>query len=132
VARVSQQVLDESAVGAIFTNGDPSSNGEAILGGLDFNYLNSRFFGGRRLTGNAYCIASQGVRHEHPSLSRGSVALGSDDRQFCDACEGLAIDPPIRLAPKRPDRLTCVPAQRIMNYVSLRRQSTNRCRDIFS
>ena len=33
--------LDESNVGMIFTHGDPLSNGDNTLAGLDFNYLNS-------------------------------------------------------------------------------------------
>lgn len=58
VGRISQQVLAESSIGGIFTYGDPRSNGDAWLGGLDFNYQNSRLHGGKVLAGNAYFMFS--------------------------------------------------------------------------
>ncbi|TNE57725.1 MAG: hypothetical protein EP340_07650 [Alphaproteobacteria bacterium] len=45
VGRASMNVLGESTVGAIFTSGSPNSNDENMLGGVDFNYRNSNFFG---------------------------------------------------------------------------------------
>ena len=62
VARLAQQVLAESSVGAIFTSGDPHSNGDASLGGVDFSYQNSRLPGGRVISGNAYFMASDTER----------------------------------------------------------------------
>ncbi len=73
VARVSQQVLAESSVGTIFTHGDPRSNGDAWLGGLDFSYQNSRLPAGRVLTGNAYVMFSDADR-----ASGSDVAFGAD------------------------------------------------------
>ncbi|TNE40342.1 MAG: hypothetical protein EP347_03720 [Alphaproteobacteria bacterium] len=45
VGRASMNILGESTVGAIFTSGSPNSNDENMLGGVDFNYRNSNFFG---------------------------------------------------------------------------------------
>jgi hypothetical protein len=62
VARVSQQVFAESSVGGIFTAGDPRSNGDAWLGGLDFNYQNSRLPNDKVITGNAWFMFSDADR----------------------------------------------------------------------
>lgn len=62
VARVSQQALAESSVGGIFTFGDPRSNSDAWLGGLDFNYQNSRLPGGNVLAGSAWFMFSDAAR----------------------------------------------------------------------
>lgn len=62
VARVARQVLAESSLGGIFTLGDPRSNGDASLGGLDFNYQNSGLPEGKLLAGNAYVMFSDADR----------------------------------------------------------------------
>jgi hypothetical protein len=49
VARVAANVLDESAVGIIVTDGDPQSNNDSSLAGADFRYRNSRLTGNRLL-----------------------------------------------------------------------------------
>ena len=53
-ARVSANVLDESAIGMIATRGDPWSNEDNSLLGVDFRYLNTRFESGRTLEGAAW------------------------------------------------------------------------------
>ncbi len=73
VARVSQQVLAESSFGGIFTYGDPASNGDAWLGGLDFNYQNSRLPDDKVLTGNAWFMFSDADR-----ASGSDTAFGLD------------------------------------------------------
>jgi hypothetical protein len=50
-ARVSANVLEESAIGIIATHGDPVSNSDNSLIGVDFRYLNTRFKSGRTLEG---------------------------------------------------------------------------------
>ena len=62
VGRVSHQVLAESSVGGIFTYGDPRSNGDAWLGGLDFNYLNTHLPNEKLLRGHAYFMVSDADR----------------------------------------------------------------------
>jgi hypothetical protein len=54
VARVSANVLEESAIGVIATHGDPASNIDNSLIGIDFRYLNTRFESGRTLEGSAW------------------------------------------------------------------------------
>lgn len=53
-ARVSVNVLEESAVGLVATHGDPWSNADNSLLGVDFRYLNTRFPSGRTLEGAAW------------------------------------------------------------------------------
>jgi hypothetical protein len=47
VGRVAMNVLEESTVGAIVTNGDPLSNDDNTLVGFDFNYRTSTYSGNR-------------------------------------------------------------------------------------
>jgi len=54
VGRVSANVLAESSVGAIFTDGDPRSNLDNSLVGFDFLYNNSRLPGGRLLQADGW------------------------------------------------------------------------------
>jgi hypothetical protein len=54
VGRVAANVLQESSVGMIFTDGDPSSNYANSVVGIDFRYLNSRLPGGRSLEGELW------------------------------------------------------------------------------
>jgi hypothetical protein len=54
VGRVSANVLGESAVGMIVTSGDPTSNNDNTVAGVDFRYLKSRFVGDRSLEGDAW------------------------------------------------------------------------------
>ena len=77
VARLSQQVFAESSIGGIFTYGDPLSNSDAWLGGLDFSYLNSRMPGSKVFTGKAFFLFSDTER------------AGGDDTAF-----GLDLDYP--------------------------------------
>ncbi len=70
ILRISQQVLEESSVGMILTNGDPATNGNATLAGLDFNYQNSHISGDNRLIAHAYVMGSH------------SEAAGGDDLAF--------------------------------------------------
>ena len=49
VARIAANVLEESSVGMILTHGDPDSNLDNVLAGVDFRYLNTRLANGRRI-----------------------------------------------------------------------------------
>ena len=49
VGRIAANVLEESSVGMIATNGDPRSNVDNSLVGFDFRYRNTRLPGGRTL-----------------------------------------------------------------------------------
>ena len=73
IARISQQVFDESSVGMIFTHGDPATNGDASLIGFDFNYQNSHLPNDKRLIAHAYVMGS------HSDAAGGDdVAFGAD------------------------------------------------------
>jgi hypothetical protein len=54
VGRVAANVLGESSVGMIITDGNPTSNLDNSLAGVDFRYTNSQFAGGRSLLGDAW------------------------------------------------------------------------------
>jgi hypothetical protein len=54
VARVAANVLEESSVGMILTDGDPASNLDNSVAGVDFRFLNSRLIGGRSVEGEAW------------------------------------------------------------------------------
>jgi hypothetical protein len=49
VGRVAANILEESTIGAIVTSGDPTSNADNMLVGVDFQYLNTRLASGKTL-----------------------------------------------------------------------------------
>jgi hypothetical protein len=54
VARFAANVLNESSVGMILTHGDPNSNLDNSLAGVDFRYTNTNFRDGRTLEGSLW------------------------------------------------------------------------------
>ena len=54
VGRVAANVLEESAVGLIVTDGDPLSNLDNSVAGVDFRYQNTRLASGRSLESEAW------------------------------------------------------------------------------
>jgi len=66
VARVSANILEESAVGFIATEGDPRSNDDNSLEGVDFTFRNTRLPGGRSIAANAWAqqTETQGLEGE--------------------------------------------------------------------
>lgn len=54
VGRVAANVLEESSVGMILTDGDPASNFDNRVVGIDFRFLNSRLRSGRGIEGEAW------------------------------------------------------------------------------
>jgi hypothetical protein len=76
-ARVSANVLEESAIGIIATHGDPVSNSDNSLIGADFRYLNTRFQSGRTLEGSVWYQQTQ------------TPGLEDDDKAF-----GLSLSAP--------------------------------------
>ena len=51
VGRIAANILEESSLGAIVTNGDPTANEENTLVGVDFRYLNTRLQNGKTVAG---------------------------------------------------------------------------------
>jgi len=64
VARVAANVLEQSSVGMIYTNGDPQSNLDNSVLGADFRFVNSRVRNGRGAQGEAWIqkTDTEGVR----------------------------------------------------------------------
>jgi len=54
VGRASANILSESSIGAIVTHGDPTSETDNTLAGVDFRYQNTRFSDSHTLRGNAW------------------------------------------------------------------------------
>lgn len=54
ITRVSANVLEDSRVGFIYTNGDPTSNRDNSVVGADFLYVNNGLANGRRLQSNVF------------------------------------------------------------------------------
>ncbi|MDP3516310.1 MAG: DUF5916 domain-containing protein [Pseudohongiella sp.] len=54
VTRVSANVLNDSSLGFIYTDGDPGSNRDNRVAGLDFKYLNNRLSNGRQFEADAW------------------------------------------------------------------------------
>jgi hypothetical protein len=71
VGRVTANVLTESAVGIVVTDGDPRSNDDNSVLGADFRYLNTRLPGGRVLEADAWYQQS-----DTPGLTGDDSAYG--------------------------------------------------------
>ena len=54
VGRAAANVLSESSIGGIFTYGDPNSDTDNYLAGMDFRYQNTRFSDRYTMRGNAW------------------------------------------------------------------------------
>ncbi|HBU41848.1 MAG TPA: hypothetical protein DEB57_03075, partial [Microbacterium sp.] len=59
VGRAIVDVLDESYVGVIATNGNPSAKGDNQLIGADFGYVNTRFMGDTNLRAGVFAQATR-------------------------------------------------------------------------
>ncbi len=73
MGRVTANVLGESTVGVILTDGDPQSNLDSSLFGADFRYRNSRLPGGRLLESQAWVeqTSNEGVNGEDRAFGFG-------------------------------------------------------------
>jgi hypothetical protein len=95
VGRVTANVLNESAIGMVVTDGDPSSNGDNSLVGADFRFLNTRLAGGRVLEADAWMQQSDtpgrvgddgafgfGVNLPNTAGMRGGISVKEIERNF--------------------------------------------------
>jgi len=80
VARGSVNVLEQSSVGAIFTNGDPRTDGDNWLAGLDFNYRTSSFRGDKNVTGHAWVLTGDSTGVDTGQSAWGVKAGYPNDR----------------------------------------------------
>ncbi len=84
--RVSQNVLEESKVGMIFTDGDPSGRGRNSLLGFDASFQTSRFLGDKNLNAGLWWVRNwntvpggnhdgYGIRLDYPNDLVDTVAI---------------------------------------------------------
>ena len=71
VTRVSANVLEDSSVGFIYTNGDPTSNTDNSVAGTDFQYVNNSFLNNRIFQADGWYQVS-----DTPGLSGDDAAFG--------------------------------------------------------
>jgi hypothetical protein len=71
VTRMSANVMEESNVGFILTDGDPTSNRDNTVVGTDFRYLNTRLASGRQIEADAWYQQS-----DTPGLDGDDSAFG--------------------------------------------------------
>tara|TARA_R110000824_G_scaffold7892_3_gene35752 strand:+ start:102442 stop:104589 length:2148 start_codon:yes stop_codon:yes gene_type:complete len=83
VGRVTQNVLRESRLGAIFTQGDPNSLNDNSLMGVDFVYRNTRFTDTHTLTGDIWYQQSdtEGVTGDDKAYSA-NLDIGNENTGF--------------------------------------------------
>lgn len=95
VGRMTANVLEESAVGFIVTDGDPQSNSDNSLAGVDFRYQNTRLPNGRTIESEVWLQQSAtdgldggdgawGARFWMPNSAgfRGGVGIKEVERNF--------------------------------------------------
>lgn len=95
ISRVSANILRESSVGFILTDGDPGSNRDNTVMGADFRYLNTRLQGGQVLEADAWFQQSDtpgldgddgafgfGVRSPNNTGLRGGLGFKEVQRNF--------------------------------------------------
>jgi hypothetical protein len=71
ISRVSANILEESNIGFVLTDGDPISNLDNTVVGADFRYLNTRLGNGRTVEGDAWFQQS-----DTPGLDGDDAAFG--------------------------------------------------------
>lgn len=59
VVRAARNVLAESTVGALVTLGDPGTDGDNAVAGVDFNYRTRRFRGDKNFQGRVWALGSR-------------------------------------------------------------------------
>ncbi|MEX0965297.1 MAG: DUF5916 domain-containing protein [Pseudohongiellaceae bacterium] len=80
VTRISANVLNDSRIGFIYTDGDPTSDIDNSVAGVDFQYINNQLSNGRRLQGNVFFQQSDTAGLEGDDSSYGfGLAYPSSD-----------------------------------------------------
>jgi hypothetical protein len=79
VARVSKNVGEQSTIGGIFTNGDPTSSGSSQLYGLDANFRTSSAFGSKNLTASAWGLKTQSDETSGDDAAYGAAVAFPND-----------------------------------------------------
>ena len=80
VVRAKRNILEESSVGVIATDGSPRVNADNSLAGFDFLYRNTRLLGGRTLEAEAWLQQSDTENLDGNDAARGiGIRLPSSD-----------------------------------------------------
>lgn len=85
VVRLSADVLSESRLGMIFTNGDPVGEIENTVIGTDFQFLDSTLFGNQRLQGDFFYMRSLSDDEESSGNAFGAEIALPNDKYFARA-----------------------------------------------
>lgn len=80
ITRISANVLEDSRVGFIYTDGDPTSNLDNSVAGLDFQYINNQLESGQRVAGTVFFQQSdtQGLSGDDASYGINFLLPSSD------------------------------------------------------
>lgn len=108
VGRASLNVLAESSLGVIMTDGDPRSNLDNRLLGIDFNYLNTHMPNGRTIQGSAWY-----QRSDTEGLTGNDAAYGL--RFIIPSTRGLRFNTAIKVVQENFN-----PAQGFVNRAGIR------------
>ena len=91
VGRLSANILEESSIGMIVTSGDPRSNLDNSVFGVDFRYRNTQLPGGRTLAGESLVPAVRHPGHDRRSERLGRPLGGTQQRGFSRLGRGGAV-----------------------------------------
>ena len=80
VARLAMDVQEESRVGAMMTYGNPTSNDDNGVAGIDYRYRNSNLFGSQVFVADAYVMKSFSEGIDSDDLSYGLTMEFPNDR----------------------------------------------------
>ena len=109
VGRVKHDVFEESEVGAIFTNGDPSGTGHSALAGFDFNFRRSDYQGDQVLTASTWFQTTHSNRSGDPNAFGARIGYPNDRIRwmlgFAHIGEGYDPKPRLRVASRDPRAL---------------------------
>lgn len=80
ITRISANVLEDSRVGFIYTDGDPTSNLDNRVAGVDFQYINNQLASGQRVAGTVFFQQSdtQGLSGDDASYGINFLLPSSD------------------------------------------------------
>jgi len=103
VGRAAVQVLEESSVGLIATNGDPRAPTKNQVLGFDFNYRNSHVAGNKSLEVHAYAIGTDSERAGGRDTDLGlSTVYSNEPVEFVTDWRriGARFDPALGFVPR--------------------------------
>jgi len=104
VGRVSTRVFEESNLGIIATHGDPRRAGDNTLLGMDFNFLNSELWNGKRLVGHTWLMGTDSGGSEGQDAAFGGAWTYPNEPFFAEVQAfqiGEEFDPALGFVSRR-------------------------------